>query len=270
MKEYTRKHKYRRLNEMQYITIGAFLTAAVLGICMIIFVLSKDTASTFSSSGNFALSSLPSDIEGIDLNQYPAELEELLSRNPETLDFVKSYPDRASLRTQSIDLSKDITPGQPPLFLQWDTRWGWNYYGNDFIAIAGCGPACLSMAYVYLTGDNEMNPRKMSEWAYNMGYYSSSGTKWSLWTEGVNILGLSGYELSLNESSMKKQLDRGGLIICSMSPGDFTTTGHIILIRGYDENGFYVNDPNSIKRSGMQWSYPTLQKQIKGMWGISK
>lgn len=270
METYTKKHKYRQPHGTHLAVVGIFLIAVVLGIYGIILIFSKDTSSAFSNSRLTALSNPPADIEGLNLSQYPLELTELLSRNSETLDFVKSYPDRASLRTQVIDLSEDITPGAVPLFLQWDTRWGYNYYGNDFIAIAGCGPTCLSMAYVYLTGDNEMNPRKMSEWAYNMGYYSSSGTKWSLWTEGVNILGLSGYELSLNENSMKKQLDKGGLIICSMSPGDFTTTGHIILIRGYDENGFYVNDPNSRKRSGIQWDYSTLSTQIKGMWGISK
>lgn len=270
MKTYKKRNKYNRINAKLYIAIGIFLTAAVLGIYTIILIYSKDTASTFSNAkGNIPFNST-ADITSLNLSKYPSELAELLSRNPETLDFVKSYPDRASLCSQPIDLTNDITSGAVPLFLQWDTRWGYNYYGNEFIAIAGCGPTCLSMAYVYLTGDTKMNPRIMAKWAYNNGYYSSSGTKWSLWTEGVNNLGLSGYEIPLNENSMKKQLDKGGLIICSMSPGDFTTTGHIILIRNYDENGFYVNDPNSIKRSSMQWSYHALQKQIKGMWGISR
>ena len=39
---------------------------------------------------------------------------------------------------------------------------------------------------------------------------------------------------------MKQALDDGKVIVCSMGPGDFTTEGHFILIRGYDGNGFYV------------------------------
>lgn len=269
MKTHTKKYKHSRIKAKLYIAICIFLAAAILGIYTIALIFSGNGISLFQKNavGSF---SATTDLTGLDLSKYPKELAELLSRNPETLDFVKTYPDRDVLCRQTIDLTDDIASGNVPLFLQWDTRWGYNYYGDEFIAIAGCGPTCLSMAYVFLTGDTKMNPRIMSEWAYDNGYYSSSGTRWSLWTEGVNKLGLSGCELPLSENVMKNHLDDGGLIICSMSPGDFTTTGHIILIRGYDENGFYVNDPNSINRSKTKWSYTVLSKQIKGLWGISK
>ena len=67
---------------------------------------------------------------------------------------------------------------------------------------------------------------------------------------------------------MKQALDQGSVIICSMRPGDFTTTGHFILLRGYDENGFLVNDPNSRKNSEKQWNYDALSGQIKCLWEI--
>ena len=68
---------------------------------------------------------------------------------------------------------------------------------------------------------------------------------------------------------MKQVLDQGGVLISSMRPGDFTTTGHFILIRGYDQNGFFVNDPNSRRNSEKQWDYETLSGQIKGLWEIT-
>ena len=74
--------------------------------------------------------------------------------------------------------------------------------------------------------------------------------------------------MPLSESAMKQALDQGSVIISSMRPGDFTTTGHFILIRGYDEKGFLVNDPNSRKNSEKQWDYETLSGQIKGLWEI--
>lgn len=275
MKTYTKRHgrrnthnKRSRINIRLILAISILLAVVILGIYTFKLLNSistqgsaKNNAAAFSTCGNST--------SDLNLNGYPTELIELLSRNEETLDFIKAYPDRASLSSRPIDLSEDLKTDTVPLFLQWDKRWGYNLYGEDYIAIAGCGPTCLSMAYIYLKGDISMNPRKMAEWVNDMGYCSLAGTKWSLWTEGVKKLGLSGYELSLSENIMKRQLDEGGLIICSMLPGDFTTTGHIILIRGYDENGFYVNDPNSIKRSSKQWSYDTLSSQIKGMWGIS-
>lgn len=201
-------------------------------------------------------------------DEYPQELLELVEKNEETLEFVKDYPNREAYMGQPVDLSKDYKSGEVPLLMQWDKRWGYDSYGNGMIGLEGCGPTCLTMAYLYFTGDTEMNPRRMAEFAYENGFYSPEGTSWSLWTEGVEKLGLKGENLTLSENAMKETLNSGGLIVCSMRPGDFTTTGHFILIRGYDENGFYVNDPNRHSTSEKQWTYDEISGQIKNLWGI--
>ena len=59
-------------------------------------------------------------------------------------------------------------------------------------------------------------------------------------------------------------------IICSVGPGDFTDAGHFIVIVGYDENGYIVNDPNSPAKSSREWSFDQLSSQIKVMWEYSK
>lgn len=198
----------------------------------------------------------------------PREVAELLEHNEETFEFVKNYPNREDYKNQSIDLSAEVSAGKAPLLMQWDMRWGYNEYGDSIIALSGCGPTCLSMAYIYLTGDTSKNPREMAEYAQNSGYYTRSGTSWTLWTDGAAGLGLSGEELSLDENVMKKRLDNGKVIVCSMRPGDFTTTGHFILIYGYDKNGFLVNDPNRYSNSEKVWDYDTLSGQIKNLWAI--
>ncbi len=68
---------------------------------------------------------------------------------------------------------------------------------------------------------------------------------------------------------MKSALDQGQPIICSMGSGDFTTQGHFILIRGYNEDGFLVNDPNCVARSNQAWSFEKLQGQVKNLWAYS-
>ena len=82
-------------------------------------------------------------------------------------------------------------------------------------------------------------------------------------------LGLSGKELPLVENSMKTALDQGKLIVCSMRPGDFTTSGHYILLYDYDDTGFCVKDPNRVSNSSRTWDYDTLSPQIKNLWTIS-
>lgn len=198
----------------------------------------------------------------------PEELLEMLEKNEETYDFVAGYPDRAEYMGKEIDLSGDVSDGAVPLLMQWDMRWGYDNYGKELVGLAGCGPTCMTMAYLYLNGDTSMNPRKMAEYAYGNGYYTEAGTSWDFFTNGAAGLGLSGRELPLGEAQIKNALDAGNVVVCSMRPGDFTTTGHFILLRGYDEKGFFVNDPNSRKNSGKQWDYDRLSGQIKCLWSI--
>lgn len=206
--------------------------------------------------------------DGLSQEDYQQELLDLLEKNEETYDFVSGYPEREDYRGKAIDLSADYEPGKVPLLMQWDRRWGYDPYGKEMIGLAGCGPLCLEMAYLYFTEDTSMTPAKMAQFAYDNGFYTESGTSWALWTEGTAKLGLEGKELSLDENRMKDWLDAGGLIVCSMWPGDFTSTGHFILIRGYGEDGFYVNDPNRRSTSGKVWDYETLHYQIRNLWGL--
>lgn len=202
------------------------------------------------------------------LEKCPEELQELLEKYPETYDYVIGYSERDKYKGKRIDLTEDVEEGEVPLLLQWDKRWGYDNYGDKLIGAAGCGPTCMSMAYIYLTGDTEKNPREMAEFANENGYNTEAGTKWDFFTEGATILGLEGSEMSVTEDGMKAALDYGNVIICSMKPGDFTKGGHFIVIRGYDKNGFWVNDPNSRINSEKQWDYDTLRYQIKGAWSI--
>lgn len=55
-------------------------------------------------------------------------------------------------------------------------------------------------------------------------------------------------------------------LICSMRPGDFTTTGHFIVLVGAEDGKIRVHDPNSTQRSNQLWSWETLEYQIKGLW----
>ncbi len=200
--------------------------------------------------------------------KYPDELLALVEKNEETYDFVKHYPDREKYQNKEIDLSKECRRKTVPLLMQWDKRWGYDFYGDSMIALSGCGPTCMTMAYIYHTKDETMNPAKMAEYAQEQGYHSEEGTSWEFWTKGAEALGLYGEEISLDEKIIKAVLDAGGVVICSMSPGDFTDAGHYILIRGYDEKGFLVNDPNRESNSKKQWDYETLRGQIKNLWAI--
>ena len=65
-------------------------------------------------------------------------------------------------------------------------------------------------------------------------------------------------------------LQSGMPVICAVGPGDFTSTGHFIVLTGVDGNGkVIVNDPNSRENSKKTWDVETLMSQIRNLWGYS-
>lgn len=203
---------------------------------------------------------------GVRYSAYPASLIALLERNPETESFVLNYPFRESWDGDMSGFSRDTVP----LMLQWDPRWGYEKYGSDMLAITGCGPTSLAMAGYYLTGDANFNPASVAAFSRKNGYYASGyGSSWTLISEGGIKLGLRVTELPLVKKKMVSALEAGHPVILALGPGDFTTSGHYIVLTGTEDGAFRVNDPNSRERSGRLWTYEELEPQIRNIWEIS-
>ena len=205
--------------------------------------------------------------KGIFYSEYPESLIALLERNPETEDFVLNYPFRDEMESEPFRY--DPSAGVP-LFMQWDPRWGYINYGSDVVGITGCGPVCLSMAGYYVTGgDDAFRPEEIIEFSAESGYYEPGyGTAWTLISEGGVKLGLDVTEIPLVKQRIRDNLEVGNPIICSMRAGDFTTTGHYIVLTGWEDGLIRVNDPNSHENSEKLWSYEQIEGQIRNLWVI--
>ena len=203
---------------------------------------------------------------GISYGEYPVSLIELFERNPETEGFVLNYPFH---KETDPDLSRYDRSRGVPLFLQWDPMWGYTDYGNDFLANTGCGPTCLAMVGYYLTGDTNMTPDRIAKFAQWGGYYEKGhGSSWTLISEGGPELGLEVTELPLVEKKINNALEEGKPVILSLREGDFTSSGHYIVLTGVEEEGYRVNDPNSRVNSQKLWTYEQLEGQIRNIWAI--
>ena len=201
--------------------------------------------------------------------QYPQALRELAEKNPEALDYVYQYPQLCA-QTPEIDLSAEAASGQVPLLLQWDSRWGYRSYGSGLIGYTGCGPTCLSMVALFLTGNPAWDPATVANYAETQGYYvEGTGTAWDLMSDGCAHFGLAAEELPLDEGRMAAALEAGMPLICAMGPGDFTDYGHFIVVAGYDGTDFSIRDPNSPQRSAQGWSFDRLSGQIRNIWAFS-
>lgn len=199
--------------------------------------------------------------------EYPEDLLKMLSRNPDMLDFVLDYPEKKG--QVFADTIGEVEAGEIPLLLQYDPRWGYGDYGASSVVVSGCGPACLSMVAAGLTGDAAVTPYAVAQYADQEGYYVyGAGTAWSLMSQGASRFGVEGKELPLMKSKMERALEEGRPIICVVGPGDFTTSGHFIVLTGLRDGKFTVNDPNSTERSGQLWAYETLEPQIRNLWAF--
>lgn len=205
---------------------------------------------------------------GLSYRDYPQSLIDLMERNPETEKFVLEYP-TASKETFSVDLSEYLSSPSVPLFMQWDQRWGYMKYGSDVAGLTACGPVCLSMAAVYLTGDAAYSPDAMIRFANDNNFYvPGSGSSWTLISEGGKKLGFQVTELPLDENRIRKCVEADIPVILVVGPGDFTTSGHFLVITGYENGKFRLNDPNSKANSQKLWAYEDIKGQIRNLWSI--
>ena len=257
-----RAEEYRRRKaHRQRLTAGWLLVSMLLVILLAGISLLLDSGVT----KNTRIRAFAAE-KDLPLDAWPAELIELMEKNPETEEFVLHYPLKKDLHPE-IDLSGSVQTSAVPLLLQWDERWGYDRFAGELMGLSGCGSTCLSMVCLYLLDDPALTPRYMAEFAEEEGYSErGSGSTWTLISEGGEKLGLEVEELPLHESSITRELEAGNPIICVMGAGDFTTTGHFIVLTGYADGFVTVNDPNSVERSEKAWELKVIMEQMRNLW----
>ena len=160
--------------------------------------------------------------------------------------------------------------GSVPYLYQTDPAWAAEPYAGGTVEENGCGPTCLSMVYIDLTGRKDLDPAGMAAFSEEGGHVDSGMTSWTLMTDGAAKLGLASEELPADESSVLSALSQGRPVICSVGPGDFTTTGHFIVLAGLDgSGGVSVHDPNSEERSHRAWDVGRILSQCRNIWAFS-
>ena len=55
-----------------------------------------------------------------------------------------------------------------------------------------------------------------------------------------------------------------------MGKGNFTSSGHYIVLVGAEDGKIRVNDPNSHANSEKLWTYEEMESQFRNLWVIRK
>lgn len=160
--------------------------------------------------------------------------------------------------------------GSVPSLYQKDAAWEATPYADGTIGTHGCGPTCLSMAYVALTGNDDLDPRDMAEFSELNGFVDNGVTSWLLMSQGANLIGLDSVEVPASASAVETHLLADHPVICSVHAGDFTDEGHFIVL--VDSNGdgtVTIRDPNSEDRTSQTWDLGRVIDQCDNIWALS-
>ncbi len=206
--------------------------------------------------------------------QHQAEYSESekiqIKREPASVEFFVRLHEGMTETEQVSERADKLVGDFLPHYVQWDQRWAFHSYIGGPLALTGCGPCCLSMVYAGLTGNTDLPPDLMADFAMQKGYFVEDvGTAWSLFDEGAAQLGLNAESLALEQTAFNQALDAGKLIILSLTSGDFTTTGHFIVVWSHTGDEYHVLDPFNVQLSQKSWKYSVLISQTATAWAFS-
>ena len=97
-----------------------------------------------------------------------------------------------------------------------------------------------------------------------------AGTSWEFMSEGAEKLGLSVNSIGNSKEAILDALSENKVVISIMTPGDFTVSGHFIVLTGIDSEGkIEILDANSVIKTEKTWDLDLLISQMAGAWAYS-
>lgn len=174
---------------------------------------------------------------------------------------------------------------QPINYKQYDNRWKDISYSSPnestTIGRAGCGTTCAAMVIATLK-DSTVTPITTSKWSLENGYKcTNSGTYYSYFVPQFEKYGLKCKRVNTSNLQRKSRADSivyhnealqalkdGNLVIACMGKGNWTSSGHYILLYKYEDGYIYVNDPASSKITRAKNTFELAMKQVKYWWTI--
>lgn len=173
---------------------------------------------------------------------------------------------------------------QPISFLQTDPRWGSLDYSapgeKTTIAASGCGPTAMAMVLATWC-DPAVTPKTECAWALKKGYkaphsgtyygyFEPAGARYGLKVTRLNWKTLYGSAGSPLHGQVKEAVNRGHLAIACMGRGNWTSSGHYVLVWKISGDTVYINDPASTKTRRTRGSYSLFKQQVKYYWIIER
>ena len=204
--------------------------------------------------------------------QYPENILSVYYNcdNPDRLDFVYNYPFHSGKTNAVTFTENELNCTEVPALYMNDIRWCYTDIDGSYIYVDGCATVALTMANLYLNHNDTVDPVKVANYAVQNDLCSPMG---GIFAEKLpqifdyfnigcteHIFDLDN-DIKVSEDELKAALDKKDTVVYAGMTGE-TFGYHAMIIRGYDENGFYVNDPEVPEVTEAVWDFETIQNEM--------
>jgi len=171
---------------------------------------------------------------------------------------------------------------KPVDYKQNDNRWGSLAYAVDgeksTIKSAGCGPTALANVLAAIVSPY-IDPVTLAAWARYHNYkVKNNGTSYSFFVPCAKAFGVTVRRLNTSNiygqyapayhSQVFNELAKGNWIIACMGKGNWTSSGHYVVVYGYENGKVYINDPASTKANRACNTWELFKAQVKYYWVV--
>lgn len=202
---------------------------------------------------------------------YPEQWFKMLY-NDEDFELAYNYPFMQDSYENMSFTEDELNSPVPALYMD-DPRW---VYEDLSIKSFGCAALTITMANLAVRHNSEADPVKVLNYAAEMGYYGFGGIDMNFVYDILTHFGLSAEEHffdrdkgeRITETELKSAVDTENSIVMAAVNGE-TFGNHAVIIRGYDENGFYINDPADPENTEAVWDFSVFENELSYYWLIS-
>ena len=175
---------------------------------------------------------------------------------------------------------------QPVSYLQTDRQWAAQSYAVKgevtTVGASGCGPTAMAMVLA-TWADSRVTPATECAWALAHGYkalkhgtyyayFAPAARRYGLTCTQLNGVSIYGHPGSGFHETVLSAVKAGDLVIACMGPGNWTRSGHFVLLWDVDvqRDIAYVNDPASTLARRTRGSWKLFKNQVKFYFRIKR
>lgn len=201
---------------------------------------------------------------------YPKEILDIYYNDRDEFEYVYNYAfhknDYSTMKFTEEELNCKTVPA---LYMS-DYRW--SYEDNRIVKNDGCAAVSITMANLFLNHDSSIDPVSVMRYAYKMGYDGFwGGIDAEKMPQLLTDLGFSYIQHenddNFTETDLKELLNKDGTVLLAAMRGEIFG-GHALIIHGFGQNGFLLNDPASPVKTGMEWDFETLNSELVYIWEL--